>query len=118
VPRVLALPTASGAKELSASRSSSIAADRVAAASRSVARAGDQINEMIMKGSRDRQEVMSRINDRWNRTTRQVVTSVEVYRDPSTGETFELPSGYSHVWTRMVSLIDLQRRVDLFLRDV
>ena len=62
--------------------------------SRSVARAGDQINDMIMKGYHDRQAVMDRVNQRWDRTIRQV----EVYHNPVTGENVELPSGYSHVW--------------------
>jgi hypothetical protein len=70
------------------------AADRLAAASRSVARAGDQINSMIMKGYQDRQATMDRINQRWDRTIREV----EVYHNPYSGENVELPSGYSSGW--------------------
>lgn len=70
------------------------AANRMSAANRSIAQAGDQINSMIMKGYHDRQATMDRINARWDRTIREV----EVYRNPDTGETMELPSGYNAGW--------------------
>ncbi|HLJ14541.1 MAG TPA: hypothetical protein VKV15_08610 [Bryobacteraceae bacterium] len=70
------------------------AADRTAAAGRSIARAGDQINSMIMKGYRDRQATMDRVNARWDHTIREV----EVYHNPVTAENVELPSGYNASW--------------------
>ena len=70
------------------------AADRMMAASRAVAKAGDQIDDMIIKGYQNRQATMDRINQRWDRTIRQV----EVYHNPTTGENVELPSGYGSGW--------------------
>lgn len=70
------------------------AAERLAAASRSVARAGDEINSMIMKQYESRQAAMDRINERWDR----VIRGVEVYHNPNTGENVELPSGYDSAW--------------------
>lgn len=69
-------------------------ADQMAAARRSIARSGDQINSMIMKGYENRQATMDRINARWDRTIREV----EVYHNPNTGENVELPSGYGAGW--------------------
>jgi hypothetical protein len=70
------------------------AADRMAEASRSIARSGDQINSMIMKGYQDRQASMDHINDRWDR----IIRGVEVYHNPTSGENVELPSGYNSAW--------------------
>lgn len=75
-------------------RQQQAAADRQAAANRSIASAGDQINSMIMKGYENRQATMDKINQRWDRTIREV----EVYHNPNTGENVELPSGYSTGW--------------------
>jgi hypothetical protein len=66
------------------------AAERQAAANRSIAHAGDQINDMIMKGYQRRMATQDAIAQREDRTIRQV----EIYRNPSTGEQYELPSGY------------------------
>ncbi|HLG95743.1 MAG TPA: hypothetical protein VKX49_05480 [Bryobacteraceae bacterium] len=69
------------------------AADRMYT-NRKLAENGTQINDMIMRGYQNRQATMDRINERWDRTVRQV----EVYRNPTTGENIELPSGYNTGW--------------------
>jgi hypothetical protein len=66
------------------------AAERQAAANRSVARSGDQINDMIMKGYQSRMATQDAIAQREDRTIRQV----EIFQNPNTGEKYELPSGY------------------------
>lgn len=70
------------------------AAERMSAATRSVAQAGDQINDMIMKGYERRQASMDRVNERWDR----IIRGVEVYHNPDTGENMELPSSYETGW--------------------
>jgi hypothetical protein len=66
------------------------AADRQAAANRSIARSGDQVNDMIMQGYKRRMATEDAIAQREDRTIRQV----EIFQNPSTGERYELPSGY------------------------
>lgn len=66
------------------------AAERQAAANRSIAQAGDQINDMIMQGYKRRMATQDAIAQREDRTIRQV----ELFQNPSTGETYELPEGY------------------------
>jgi hypothetical protein len=70
------------------------AAERQAAASRSNARSGDQINDMIMKGYKSRMATQDAIAQREDRTIRQV----EIFQNPNTGEKYELPSGYGSVF--------------------
>ncbi|HEX6896189.1 MAG TPA: hypothetical protein VF146_13015 [Bryobacteraceae bacterium] len=55
---------------------------------------GTQISDAIVKGYQSRQAIMDRINERWDRAVRQV----DVYRNPTTGENIELPSGYGTGW--------------------
>lgn len=69
------------------------AADR-AYTNQQITKNGEQISDAIVKGYQSRQAVMDKINERWDRTVRQV----EVYRNPNTGENIELPSGYNTGW--------------------
>lgn len=77
----------------SAMQQQAAAADRMYT-ERQIAKNGTPISDMIMKGYQNRQAVMDRINERWDRAVRQV----EVYRNPATGDNIELPSGYSAGW--------------------
>jgi hypothetical protein len=70
------------------------AADRQAAANRSIAQSGDKINDMIMQGYNRRMATQDAIAAREDRTIRQV----EIFQNPSTGERVELPEGYSSVF--------------------
>jgi hypothetical protein len=66
------------------------AAERQAATNQSIARSGDQINDMIMKGYQRRMATQDAIAQREDRTIRQV----EIFKNPNTGENYELPAGY------------------------
>jgi hypothetical protein len=72
-----------------------IAADRMDAANRSTEQT-EQINATNLKRYQSRQTVMNNINAHWNGTLQ-----VELYRDPATGETVELPSGYGAAWVNL-----------------
>ncbi len=69
-------------------------ADRAIELHRLNNKANQQISDIIIKGYQNRQATMDRINERWDRTVRQV----EVYRNPTTGDHVELPSGYNSGW--------------------
>jgi hypothetical protein len=55
---------------------------------------GDRINDMIMQGYKRRMSTQDAIAAREDRTIRQV----EIYRNPSTGEQYELPAGYGSAY--------------------
>lgn len=66
------------------------AAQRQADANRSIAASGDKINSMIMDGYKRRTAIQDAVAQREDRTIRQV----ELFQNPNTGETYELPEGY------------------------
>jgi hypothetical protein len=72
-------------------RAQAAAAARHSAADASNARSGDQINDMIMKGYQRRMAVQDAMAAREDRSIRQV----EIFKDPRSGEQYELPEGYS-----------------------
>lgn len=69
------------------------AADR-ALTERKLAQSGNPISDILIQRYQNRQAVMDRMNATWAPTIRQV----EVYRNPTSGENTELPSGYSAAW--------------------
>lgn len=69
------------------------AADR-ALTERKLAQSGKPISDELIQRYQNRQAAMDRINQTWESTVHQV----EVYRNPNTGESAELPSGYSAAW--------------------
>jgi hypothetical protein len=79
---------------LAQAQAQAAAAARQSAANASNARSGDQINDMIMKGYQRRMAVQDAIAAREDRTIRQV----EIFKDPRSGEQYELPEGYSSVF--------------------
>jgi hypothetical protein len=72
------------------------AADTKGAADRSriIAQSGREISDMINKGYEER----SRAHDRAVEKFDQYIRGVGTYRNPQTGETFELPYYYNHAW--------------------
>jgi len=66
------------------------AADRSAIISKSNA----EISKMIVKGHEERSKAQDRAAENFSQTLR----GVETYRNPNTGETFELSNQYGHAW--------------------
>ena len=66
------------------------AADR----SRIISQTSNEILDMQMEGWRNRQESQDRSMQKWSQTMR----GVETYTDPGSGTSWELTSGYDHVW--------------------
>lgn len=69
-----------------------IAADRMSSANRTTEQI-EQANAINLKRYQNRQAAMDSINAAWDRSSH-----VEGYRNPSTGENVELPSGYNAAW--------------------
>ncbi|HTS51467.1 MAG TPA: hypothetical protein VMH05_26145 [Bryobacteraceae bacterium] len=69
------------------------AADRIYT-ERKLAQGGKPISDALIQRYRNHQAVMDRINQTWDGAIRQV----EIYRNPTSGENSELPSGYSAAW--------------------
>jgi hypothetical protein len=66
------------------------AADR----SKIIAKSNADISNIITQGYNQRQATMDRISEDRSQTMR----GVETFRNPSTGDSFELPSQYQHAW--------------------
>ncbi len=76
-----------------AMRQQANAADRILT-ERKLAQSGKPISDLLIRSYQARQAVMDRINQTWDGATRKV----EIYRNPTSGENHELPSGYSVAW--------------------
>jgi hypothetical protein len=71
-----------------------IQAKGAAERSRIISNTSNEILDMQMEGWRNRQESQDRSMQKWSQTMR----GVETYTDPNSGSSWELTSGYDHVW--------------------
>jgi hypothetical protein len=70
------------------------ASNRAVELSRYLARTNNEVTSTIRQSYENRQAAMDRINERFDNHVR----GVEDYRDPYSGSTVQLPSGYQEVW--------------------
>jgi hypothetical protein len=60
-----------------------------------VRKTNEDISRMIIDGHNERQRIQEQSVEEYDR---QVIRGVQTYRNPSTGDTFELSNQYNHAW--------------------
>jgi hypothetical protein len=60
-----------------------------------VRKTNEDISRMIIDGHNNRQRIQEQSTEQFDQ---QVIRGVQTYRNPSTGDTFELSKQYSHAW--------------------
>jgi hypothetical protein len=60
-----------------------------------ISQTSNQISDMIMDSYHQRQQTLDRLSNQFS----QAMRGVDAYRDPTTEQNVELPSGYSYAWS-------------------
>jgi hypothetical protein len=69
--------------------------NQIGALLRQISRDFNEISDMNMRGWQERSAASDRISEKFSQTIR----GVDPYYDPNTGQTVELPSGYTQAWS-------------------